>query len=156
MDVYNLYNPASNCFKGFQVILMGLPTTLSGMIGFLIFIMFIIAISASDVYPDQTKQITDAQNNFIANFNSTINQTATADNPGFWGTVLGITGLDGIYNFITNFFSMIVSFVIMVGGYILLFFGVSTTLPKEVYVLFAIFGSSLIIGIVKLIFFSGD
>jgi len=133
---------------------MGLPNSLSGMLGFLIFIVFIVAIAATDVYPDETQAITSAQNNFIANFNNSVN--TTAENPGFWGTVLGITGLDGIYNFITNFFSMIVSFVILVGGYLLLFFGISTALPTEFYVLFAIFGSSLIIGIVKLIFFSGD
>lgn len=135
---------------------MGLPTTLSGMIGFLIFVIFIIAISASDVYPDKTKQITDAQNNFIANFNNSVNSTASSENNGFWDTILGFTGLDGIYNFIINFFSMVVSFIIMVGGNILLFFGISTSLPTEIYVLFAIFGSSLIIGIVKLIFFRGD
>lgn len=135
---------------------MGFPQTLSGIVGILIFVIFIVSISASDVYPDQTKKITGAQNNFIANFNSSVNTTATAENPGFWGTILGFTGLDGIYNFITNFFSMIVSFVIMVGGYILLFFGIATTIPSDFYVLFALIGSGLIIAIVKLIFFSGD
>jgi len=135
---------------------MGLPQSLAGIVGFLIFIIFIVSISASDVYPDQTKQITDSQNNFIANFNKTVNTTASQENPGFWGTILGLTGLDGIYNFITNFFSMIVSFVIMVGGYILLFFGISTTIPSEFYVFFALLGSGLIIAVVKLIFLSGD
>lgn len=134
---------------------MGLPTSLSGVVGFLIFIIFMIAISASDVYPDQTAKITSAQNNFIANFNNSVNATASNENPGFWGTVLGLTGLDGIYNFITNFFSMIVSFVIMVGGYILLFFGIATTLPSDFYILFAIFASNAIIAIVLLIFLSG-
>lgn len=133
---------------------MGLPQSLAGIVGFLIFIIFIVSISASDIYPDQTKQITDSQNNFIANFNNSVNTTAV--NPGFWGTVLGLTGLDGIYNFITNFFSMIVSFVIMVGGYILLFFGIAATIPSDFYVFFALMGSGLIIAIVKLIFLNGD
>ena len=135
---------------------MGLPQSLAGIVGFLIFIIFIISISASDIYPDQTKSITDSQNNFINNFNKSVNTTATQGNIGFWGTVLGITGLDGIYNFITNFFSMIVSFIIMVGGYILLFFGIATTIPSDFYVFFALIGSGLIIAIVKLIFLNGD
>lgn len=135
---------------------MGLPTTLSGMIGFIIFIIFIIAISASDVYPDETKSITDTQNRFLASMNKTTNSTATADNPGFWGTILGITGLDGIYNFITNFFSMLVSFMIMVIGYTGLFLLIPSTLPTEFLVIFVILASSIIIGILKLVFFNGD
>lgn len=135
---------------------MGLPASLSGIVGFLIFVIFIIAISASDVYPDQTAKITSAQNNFISNFNNSVNTTASSSNQGFWGFIMGATGLDGIYTFIVNFFSMITSFIIMVGGYIGLFFGIATTLPSDFYVLFAIVGSSLIIAIVKLVFLSGD
>jgi len=135
---------------------MGLPQSLAGIVGFLIFVIFIVSISASDVYPDQTQQITDAQNNFIANFNNSVNMSASNENQGFWGTLMGITGLDGIYNFITNFFSMIVSFVIMVGGYILLFFGIATTIPSDFYVFFALLGSGLIIAIAKLIMLNGE
>lgn len=135
---------------------MGLPQSLAGIVGFLIFVIFIVSISASDVYPDETEKITDAQNNFIANFNNSVNATASSENQGFWSTILGFTGLDGIYNFITNFFSMIVSFIIMVGGYILLFFGIATTIPSDFYVFFALIGSGLIIAIVKLIFLNGD
>lgn len=135
---------------------MGLPNTLAGIVGMLIFIIFIISISASDVYPDQTKSITDAQNNFIENFNNSVNSTASTNNPGFWGALMGFTGLDGIYDFIINFFSMIVSFVIMVGGYILLFFGIATTIPSDFYVFFALIGSGLIIAVVKLIFLNGE
>lgn len=134
---------------------MGLPNSLAGIVGFLIFVIFIIAISASDVYPDQTAKITSAQNNFIANFNNSVNSTATTQNEGFWGIIMGATGLDGIYTFITNFFSMITSFIIMVGGYILLFFGIATTLPGDFYIFFALLGSNIIIAIVLLIFFSG-
>lgn len=135
---------------------MGVPHTLAGIVGFLIFVIFIVALSASDVYPDQTQAITSAQNNFIANFNNSVNVTASSENEGFWGTILGFTGLDGIYNFVINFFSMIVSFVIMVGGYILLFFGIATSIPSDFYVFFALIGSGLIIAIVKLIFLNGD
>lgn len=135
---------------------MGLPNTLAGIIGVLIFIIFIVAISASDIYPADTARITNAQNNFIANFNNSVNATASQENPGFYRWVLGLTGLDGVYNFVTNFFSMIVSFVIMVGGYILLFFGIATSIPSDFYVFFALIGSGLIIAIVKLIFLNGD
>lgn len=135
---------------------MGLPNTLAGIVGFLIFIIFIVAISASDVYPSQIKTITDSQNNFIANFNNSVNATASGSNQGFWGTILGLAGLDGIYSFIVNFFSMIVSFVIMVGGYILLFFGIAVTIPSDFYVFFALMGSGLIIAIAKLIMLNGE
>jgi len=135
---------------------MGLPNTLAGIIGLLIFVIFIVAISASDIYPAETTRITSAQNNFIANFNNSVNATASQENQGFWGTILGFTGLDGIYNFITNFFSMVVSFVIMIGGYILLFFGIATSVPSDFYVFFALIGSGLIIAVVKLIFLNGD
>jgi len=135
---------------------MGLPQSLAGIVGFLIFIIFIVSISASDIYPDETKRITDAQNNFIANFNNSVNSSASSGNSGFWGIIMDFTGLDGIYNFITNFFSMIVSFIIMVGGYILLFFGISTTIPSDFYVFFALIGSGLIIAIAKLIMLNGE
>jgi hypothetical protein len=133
---------------------MGLPNTLAGLVGIIIFIVFIVAISAPDVYPDQTAQITSSQTNFINNFNNSVN--TSTPNPGFWGTILGLTGLDGIYNFITNFFSMIVSFVILVGGYILLLFGIATTIPSEFAVFFVLIASSGIIYVLKLIFMSGD
>jgi len=135
---------------------MGLPNTLAGIVGMLIFVIFIVAISASDIYPAETKSITTAQNTFINNFNKSVNSTASQENPGFWGTVLGITGLDGIYNFITNFFSMIVSFMIMVAGYILLFFGIAVSVPSDFYVFFALMGSGLIIAVLKLIFMNGE
>jgi hypothetical protein len=133
---------------------MGLPNTLAGLVGMIIFIVFIVSIAASDVYPDQTQGITSAQNNFINNLNSSVN--TTVPNQGFWGTILGLTGLDGVYNFITNFFSMIVSFIILVGGYILLLFGIATTIPVEFAVFFVLIASSGIIYVLKLIFMSGD
>lgn len=136
--------------------IMGLPSSLSGIVGFLIFVIFIISISASDVYPDQTASITNAQNNFIANFNNSVNTTASTENQGWFDRAMGALGLDGIYSFITNFFSMVVSFIIMVGGYILLFFGIAGTIPSDFYVLFALMGSGLIIAVVKLVFLSGD
>jgi len=133
---------------------MGLPTTLSGIVGFILFVIFLLSISVSDIYPDQTKSITDAQSNFLNTMNTTKNSTAT--NPGFWGTVMGITGLDGIYNFITNFFSMIVSFMIMVIGYTGLFLLIPLTVPAEFLVIFIILVSYVIIAILKLIFLNGE
>lgn len=136
---------------------MGLPTTLAGISGFIIFIVFVVAISASDLYPAQSQIIVDSQNEFYDNLNRTTNITATPEeSPGFWRTIFGLVGLDGIYVFITNFFSMLVSFIVLQVGYVFLFFGIAGTIPPEFYLLFAILGMSAIIAILKLIFMSGD
>lgn len=133
---------------------MGLPTTLAGIMGFFIFIVLILGLGTPDLYPDETQKIRDNQEQFRSQFNQTTNRSTSP--PSFWGSLFGIVGLDGIYNFIIGFFSMLMSFVILIVDYFLMFFGIAGSLPYEFYILFALLGSSLIIGIVKLIFLSGD
>ena len=135
---------------------MGLPVTLGGIAGFLIFVVVIIGMTAPDLYPDESQKIKDSQDIFIKNLNSTINQTSTTQNQGFWLSILGIAGLDGIYNFIVNFFSMLISFIIMFVNYFLLFFGIAISLPSEFYILFILVSMSLIVAVIKLIFMAGD
>jgi hypothetical protein len=135
---------------------MGLPSTLAGIAGFIIFVIFIIGISATDIYPDETSKIVTSHNNFRAGLNATLNATSsTQSENGFWQNIFGVTGLNGIYNFIVGFMSMVVSFIVMMTQYLLLFIGISATLPTEFYVLFALLMSSSIIAIVLLIFLNG-
>lgn len=130
---------------------MGFPTTLFGVFGFIIAVIFLIAISASDLYPDETNAIKDSQSAFLENLNKTANSSITPSaDTGFWGTIFGLTGLDGIYTFITNILSMGVSFMIMIVQYILLFFGIATSIPSEFYLLFALMGLSAIVAIIKI------
>jgi len=130
---------------------MGFPTTLFGVFGFIIAVIFLIAMSASDLYPDETNAIKDSQSVFIENLNKTANSsiTPTADT-GFWGTIFGLTGLEGIYTFVTNILSMGVSFMIMIVQYILLFFGIAVSIPGEFYLLFILMGMSAIVAIIKI------
>jgi hypothetical protein len=116
----------------------------------------IIGLSATDLYPDESNKVIASQNTFYSNLNSSTNSTTSTTAGGFWSSLFGIAGLDGIYNFIINFFSILISFIVMIVSYLLLLIGISTTLPKEFYVFFALMGSSMIIAIVKLIFLSGD
>jgi len=130
---------------------MGFPTTLFGVFGFIIAAIFLIAMSASDLYPDETKAIEDSQDAFINNLNRTANSTITPTaDTGFWGTIFGLTGLDGIYTFVTNILSMGISFMIMIVQYILLFFGIAVSIPSEFYVLFILMGMSAIVAIIKI------
>ena len=130
---------------------MGFPTTLFGVFGFIIATIFLIAMSASDLYPDETAAIESSQAEFIDNLNQTANSTVTPTaETGFWGTIFGLTGLEGIYTFVTNILSMGISFMIMIVQYILLFFGIAVSIPAEFYLLFVLMGMSAIVAIIKL------
>jgi hypothetical protein len=139
---------------------MGLPTTLAGIAGFLIFVVLIIGMSASDLYPNETAKIQQTQDNYLNALNISTNTSAPAAPASFWdnpiASVLNLVGLDGIYTAILNFFGMIITFIVMMVGSLFLFMGIASTIPAEVAVFFAIIASSAIIAIVKLIFLSGE
>jgi hypothetical protein len=135
---------------------MGFPTTLAGIAGFLIACMFLIGISATDVFPDETQKIVHSQNDFTNALNRSTAPVNTSSDVGFFGSLLGVVGLDGIYDFIRNFLSLLVSFIVMMVQYLLLFIGISTILPTEFYLFFALIISGTVIAIVKLIFIAGD
>lgn len=135
---------------------MGLPTTLSGMLGFIIFLIFVIALIAPQLHNADASRLNKAQNDFLKNMNSSVNSTSTSENEGFWGLIGNATGLNGIYDFIVGFFQTAISFIILALAYFLAFIGISGIIPPVFYVFFAIFGAGAIVGIVKLIALRGD
>ena len=135
---------------------MGLPTTLGGLAGFLIAVIFIIGIAATDVFPDESQKIVTSQNDFTIAMNRSTAPVNSSTDVGFFGKLLGVVGLDGIYDFIRNFLSLLIAFIVMVVSYLLLFMGIATILPTEFYLLFALIISASIIAIIKLIFIAGD
>jgi len=129
---------------------MGLPSTLAGTVGFIVFVIFIVGIAATDIYPDQSKQAIERQTDFASKLNATVNSTTTGSQEGFWNSIAGVA------NTILNFFGMIISFIGMVLAYELMFIGIAGTIPSEFLVLFALLQIGLVTAILKLIFMSGD
>ena len=128
---------------------MSLPTTLAGLSGFIIFIVFIVSMTATDIYPDETQNIIIKQNEFKDKVNITLNQTEESSVSNlFWPAK--------IYGYVTNGLSSLLSFVGMMLAMFLSMFGIAATLPLEFYGMFVILFSSLIVAIAKLLFFSGD
>lgn len=154
MGIYNIYNNVNHDREG--VSLMGLPSTLGGIAGFLIAVIFIIGISATDVFPDESQKIVTSQTDFTNALNRSTAPVNSSTDVGFFGKLLGVVGLDGIYDFIRNFLSLLVAFIVMIVSYLLLFIGIATILPTEFYLLFALIISASIIALIKLIFLSGD
>lgn len=135
---------------------MGLPTTLGGISSFILAVIFIVGISASDIYPDESQALIHSQNDFQNALNQSVVETNSTTEVGFFGTLLGAVGLDGIYDFIRNFLSLLVSFIVMTVQGLFLFLGLATILPTEFYLFFALIASASIAAIVKLILFAGD
>lgn len=154
MGIYHLYYTVSDNFKGVSI--MGLPTTLAGIAGFLIACIFLIGMTATDIFPDESQNIIHSQNDFTQALNRSTAPINNSSDVGFFGSLLGVVGLDGIYDFIRNFLSLLVSFIVMIVSYLFLFIGIATILPTELYLLFALIISGGIIAIVKLIFIAGD
>jgi len=134
---------------------MGLPTTLGGIVGFMIATIFIISMSATDIFPDESQKLKTSQMDFANALNRTTSPGEVSQ-IGFFERMLGVVGLDGIYDFVRNFLSMLVSFIVMSVQGLFLFIGISAVLPMEFYLLFALIMSSLIVALIKLIFLSGD
>jgi purine-cytosine permease-like protein len=154
MGIYHIYNNVNIYSEGVSI--MGLPSTLGGIAGFIIAIIFLIGISATDLYPNQSKNIVTSQNDFTRALNQSTQTVNSTSDVGFFGRILGVVGLDGIYDFIRNFLSMLVSFIVMMVQYVFMFIGIATILPTEFYLLFALMISGTIIALIKLIFLSGD
>jgi hypothetical protein len=154
MDVYHIYHTACGNIKG--VSLMGIPTTLAGSAGFVIACIFLIGVASTDVFPDQSARIIHSQTDFTNALNQSVAPMDTTTDIGFFGSLLGAVGLNGIYDFIRNFLSLLVSFIVMSMQYVLLFVGISSILPTEFYLFFALIISGSIISIIKLIFIAGE
>ena len=132
---------------------MALPQTLAGISGFIIFIAVVLGITAADIFPEQTTNIQDTQTNMINVASSMTNGT---QEPSTISSILGIVGLDAIYQYITNFLYIMGSFIVLFFQYLLMFLGIALLVPPEFYVFFAVMGMTSIIAILKLIFLSGD
>ena len=128
---------------------MGLPNTLSGNIGLIVFVVFIIGIAASDIYPDESASVRNAQQDFSGNLNIIINSTSPTAEEGFWNS------LAGVGNYLMNFFDMIISFLYMVIQYEILFISIAAIVPTEFYLLFALLQISTIVSIILLIALAG-
>lgn len=135
----------------------GLPTTLQGMAGFMIFVVFILVLTVPNLHNDDATSITTAQTDFQAKLNSTTNSSTNPTAPsGFWSFLGSALGINGIYDFIIGFFQVLISFFMLILTYLGIFVGVSSSLPSIFFVIFAIMASSVIIGIIKLIALSGE
>lgn len=135
----------------------GLPTTLAGMTGFIIFVVFLTIMIVPNLNSQEAEHIKELQNDFNGKMNSTTNLSNNPNVPaGFWSIIGNALGLTGIYDFIIGFFQIIVSFNILLLNYLGIFFSTIAGIPGEFSVIFVIMASSLVIGIIKLIFFSGD
>jgi len=133
---------------------MGLPQTLAGIAGFMIFIVVILGLTAPDVFPDQSAEIVSTQQD-ITNAARQVTNQSTGEQ-SIASEILGIAGLDGIYNYISNFLYIIGKFIVIFFQYLAMFLGIALILPPEFYVFFGIMGITTIVAIVKLIFLSGD
>jgi len=133
---------------------MGLPQTLAGIAGFMIFIVVILGLTAPDIFPDQSANIVSTQND-ITNAAKQVTNQSTGEQ-SLASEILGIAGLDGIYNYISNFLYIIGKFIVIFFQYLAMFLGIALILPPEFYVFFGIMGITTIVAIVKLIFLSGD
>jgi hypothetical protein len=134
---------------------MGLPSTIGGISGFILAILFVVGMSATDIFPDESQKLKTSELDFANALNST---TSPGDpsNIGFFERLLGVIGVDGIYDFIRNFLSMLVAFIVMSVQALFLFIGIATILPPEFYLFFALITSATITAIIKLVFFSGE
>jgi len=134
---------------------MGMPSTIGGISGFILAVIFVIGMSASDIFPDESQKLKTSELDFANALNRTTSPGNTSD-IGFFERILGVVGLDGIYDFIRNFLSMLVAFVVMSVQALFLFVGIATILPTEFYLFFALMTSATITAIIKLIFLAGD
>jgi len=132
----------------------GLPTSLAGMIGFIIFVVFIVAITVPSINSRDTETIKSLQEGYQQN--NTVNSTSLNQSTGFWGFIGTVTGLNGVYDYIVGFFQMIINFIKLVLAYLGIFTNVFSQVPTIFYIIFLIVGSSVVIGIIKLIFLAGD
>ena len=131
-----------------------LPNTLSGLAGFIIFVVLVLGMTAPDLFPSHIEEITTTQNNIALTAGQITNNTAQGEN--IISDILGVAGLDGIYNIIFNILYITGAFVVLMFEYVTMFLGIALIVPTEFYVFFAIIGMSTIIALVKLIFLAGD
>ena len=131
-----------------------LPNTLSGLAGFMIFVVVILGMTAPDLFPSEVEDIQNTQEDMRQTATHMTN--TTSGEPSAVSDLLGLAGLDGIYNFITNYLYLMGQFIVLFFQYVAMFMGISLMIPTEFYVFFAIIGMSTIISIVKLIFLAGD
>jgi hypothetical protein len=135
---------------------MGFPQTLSGIIGFIIFVAFIVGITLPNLHSQEANHITTLQNNFNNKLNSTVNSSSTGSATGFWGFLGVVTGQTGVFDFLVAFFQTITSFMQLALAYLGIFGTAIISLPYPFLVFIALISSALIIQIIKLIFLSGD
>ncbi|MDD5407072.1 MAG: hypothetical protein PHE73_09065 [Sulfurovaceae bacterium] len=134
---------------------MSMPNTLAGIIGFVTFVGIMVALVVPSL-PTTGKQLDDATNTFSSKLNSTVNGSSSGTASGFWGFIGEATGVNGVYDFIIGFFQIQIAFIELTLAYLGVYVDIVTTVPTPFYVLFLILFDSLIIGIIKLIFLSGD
>ena len=135
---------------------MGFPQTLSGLIGFTIFLAFLLGIVLPNLNSQEASHIQTLQSNFNTNLNNTITSNQTAEVKGFWGFVGTATGTNGVLDFLTGFFQVGISFIQLVLAYLGIFATAILNLPPVFLVFIALVSSALIIQVIKLIFLSGD
>ena len=129
---------------------MGLPNTLAGNIGLIVFVVFILAYAGQDLFPGETQGLRNSQMQFRTDMNTSLNTSIpVASQEGFWAA------LAGVGNAILNFFSMIVSFIIMIINYEVFFLGIAGLVPAEFYILFFLLQISTMVSIILLIALAG-
>jgi len=126
---------------------MGLPQTLAGIAGFMIFIVVILGLTAPDIFSDQSADIVATQQD-ITNAAMHVTNQSTGEQRSLVSEILGVAGLDGVY--------ILGKFIVIFFQYLAMFLGIALILPSEFYVFFGIMGITTIVSIVKLLFLSGD
>lgn len=133
---------------------MGLPTTLYGTLGFIIFVVFIVAITVPSLNNKDAETINTMQTELFKN--DSVNSSSLNQSCGFSCFIGTITGLNGVYDWIIGFFQMIGKFITLAFAYVGIFTTVFLQIPPIFYIIFMLVSLSAIVAIVKLIFLSGD
>lgn len=135
---------------------MGMPQTLGGVFGMMVFLAFLIGMIIPDTMSQDAQDVKVLQDSFRDRLNSTVNSNSTGSSEGFWGFVGKVTGLNGIYDFVLGFFQTVIAFIELIFAQFGIFINLSAQVPTTFYVFFALMLTSVFIVVIKLIFLSGD
>jgi hypothetical protein len=133
---------------------MSLPHTLNGIIGTIVFVVFMLVLVVPSIENNQqSKNIIDQQNAMINNFNQSVNATTPT---GIGGLISTAFGVGGIYNIITGLLQLMIDLIFLIVTYIVAMLAVILQVPTPFFIIFVLMSIGLIIGIVKLIMLAGD
>jgi hypothetical protein len=134
---------------------MALPHTLNGIIGTMVFIVFVLILVAPGLNTDESKHINELQNNYLNGLNTSVNASSTSSG-GFWGFIGNATGLSGYYDFLIGFFQNIINFIQLALAYMGFMNSALGTIPSGFYIVLVLMSIGLVVAILKLVRGTGD